>query len=529
MQSGKKGVVSKGVHNLKFVVDGRSASPAGSNLWTINDHGFALLTGMETRVPRETFRAVPGGDPSSSPGSMQTYYEEIVAAARSVAPAAEHVKVVYHVVRTAGGAEAAFSVQPKKPDSQAHCVVSGMLRNFNFIDFFPEHYKSRAAPQLHAQGPSGVEQFLRESVDAQAMPLSKNQFALMPDASPELKEEVLTLLRDDADYNFVAAARRALPLLTSADPTPSYDVEPKVPGSQAHAAVAKMLSAYNHIVHFPKDYRERSQRQLQDEGSAGVEAFLRELVEGHSMSLDENPHALLPGAGSELQEEVLALLRDDPDYDFVAKSKKAMSWLGGAAGSGAPKKPELQPVALGIHTDVSAQGCLNQFKGAFNSKHPLGSVAPGKKRRILFLKFWRSIDTEQPVQNHHLAMLDKSSFDDSEISELEIIFNGFPIKQYRLDGSSRDKHHWVYFPSMKHDEIICFQQGDMTMHAGVCSESGGKSTPSVTFPRSRQDHATFHTSFVDPTAPTGAPPRESVEAAAFVFFPEEPDVPQSAL
>merc|ERR1719210_1294848 len=85
-----------------------------------------------------------------------------------------------------------------------------------------------------------------------------------------------------------------------------------------------------------------------------------------------------------------------------------------------------------------------------------------------------------------------------------------------------EKLNWVYFPRMQRDEVLCFQQGDLTMS---CSGDDGSQASRITFPDLRQDHATFHGAFEDPTAPSGVPPRQSIEAGAFVFLPEEPAAP----
>merc|ERR1712113_158160 len=98
---------------------------------------------------------------------------------------------------------------------------------------------------------------------------------------------------------------------------------------------------------------------------------------------------------------------------------------------------------------------------------------------------------------------------------------GFSIMQNRLSsGTDPNKLKWVYFPRMQRDEIICFQQGDLTMH----SQLEGAASSRIEFPDSARDHATFHGAFEDPTALADAPPRQSIEAGAFVFLPEEPEM-----
>ena len=59
-------------------------------------------------------------------------------------------------------------------------------------------------------------------------------------------------------------------------------------------------------------------------------------------------------------------------------------------------------------------------------------------------------------------------------------------------------HRWYWFPRMRRDEALVFKVFD--------SEKDGRA------------RFTPHTSFDDPGTPPGAPPRQSIEARALVFF-----------
>ena len=59
-------------------------------------------------------------------------------------------------------------------------------------------------------------------------------------------------------------------------------------------------------------------------------------------------------------------------------------------------------------------------------------------------------------------------------------------------------HRWYFFPGMTVDEILMFKTCD------TAGDGRAGFTP--------------HTSFADATAPTDAPPRESIETRCFVFF-----------
>jgi len=292
-------------------------------------------------------------------------------------------------------------------------------------------------------------------------------------------------------------------------------MSPKDSESRAHQLVCQMLAVLQYIELYPTVYKRTIGNQLHHEGAAGEQAYLTELVAANSMSREQNQYAMMPGASPELQAEVLALLRDDKDYDFVSKARRIVPKPEADGEADGGKIAFQPPVVGGAHTDADAEAYLKQFRQAIPEDHELGMPAPGKKRRVVFLKFWRNV-ADTPILNHHLAVLDKTSLEDADICAGEFNFKGMIITQHRMKANvDVDKLRWVYFPRMHRDEILCFQQGDLTMH-------NAEGQLSVTFPPLRQDHATFHGAFVDPTAPSNAPPRQSLETAAFVFLPEEP-------
>jgi hypothetical protein len=59
-------------------------------------------------------------------------------------------------------------------------------------------------------------------------------------------------------------------------------------------------------------------------------------------------------------------------------------------------------------------------------------------------------------------------------------------------------HLWFYFPEMQRDEAIVFKVYDSQTHGRA------RFTP--------------HTSFIDPSTPSDAPPRQSIEVRTFAFF-----------
>mmetsp|Transcript_47709 Transcript_47709/g.102227 ORF Transcript_47709/g.102227 Transcript_47709/m.102227 type:complete len:444 (+) Transcript_47709:88-1419(+) len=418
------------VPGMRIILDGRCAvaHPGQKGSWTLDEHGFTFLSDSKTSVPMTTFltpaparsilfrfsgtSAVPA-DPATVAASWTcTYYKEIAELCKSLLPEAEAVHLNYHVLRHADmkfkpgelkeiadsaalekESEARFRVPPLDPASPAHRSVSQILATLQYVSVFPADYLHKAGTQLHLEGEGGVEAYLAQLVQL-----------TMPEASPGLQAEVLSLMRDDTKYySFVSVARQYIP-------------------------------------------KPNAQR------------------------------------------------RDKVHFE--------------------------PPAVGGAHTDVSAESYLSQFRDVFPEGHAFGTPAPGRQRRVVFLKFWRNI-ADSPIVNHHLAILDKSSLADSDIHEVDFSFKGIRIKQNRLNANiDLDKLQWVYFPRMQRDEVICFQQGDVTLHGPGLNGT----PPKATFPKFRQDHATFHGAFLDPMPPSNAAPRQSIEAAAYVFLPEEPEI-----
>jgi len=116
------------------------------------------------------------------------------------------------------------------------------------------------------------------------------------------------------------------------------------------------------------------------------------------------------------------------------------------------------------------------------------------QKRFAIIQVWRAIN--QPIVSNPLAITDSASvpFDDMMIAERR-----YPTRvgqTYRLRHGAG--HRWFYFPRMSRDEALVFKVFD-----------------SATDGRAR---FTAHTSFEDPTTPPGAPPRQSIEARALVFY-----------
>ena len=111
---------------------------------------------------------------------------------------------------------------------------------------------------------------------------------------------------------------------------------------------------------------------------------------------------------------------------------------------------------------------------------------------------WRAID--QPIRSNPLAVVDARTVSPADLIKAERRYPHRVGETYQLAYSPA--HRWFYFPTMRRDEALVFKVYD--------SETDGRA------------RFTPHCSFVDPTTPAGAPPRQSIEVRTFAFFETEP-------
>src|SRR6266850_1218223 len=116
------------------------------------------------------------------------------------------------------------------------------------------------------------------------------------------------------------------------------------------------------------------------------------------------------------------------------------------------------------------------------------------ERRFAIIQVWRAIN--QPIQSNPLALADASSVPAGDLMIAERRYPNRVGQTYRLKYNPA--HRWFYFPEMRRDEALVFKVYDSAQ------DGRARFTP--------------HTSFDDPSSPPGAPPRQSIEARALVFF-----------
>ncbi len=119
------------------------------------------------------------------------------------------------------------------------------------------------------------------------------------------------------------------------------------------------------------------------------------------------------------------------------------------------------------------------------------------KHRFAVINVWRPI--RGPVQDTPLAVCDADSMTQDDFNETDLKYEDRTGEVYSV--SHNPNHRWFYFPNMEREEAMLLKCYD-----------------SATDGRAR---FTAHSAFADPTSPSDAPARESIETRTLAFFPPE--------
>jgi hypothetical protein len=139
-----------------------------------------------------------------------------------------------------------------------------------------------------------------------------------------------------------------------------------------------------------------------------------------------------------------------------------------------------------IHDDYTAKSTPERIR-----LYLPGDAEGLLRRRHAIVNIWRAIN--HPAEATPLAVCDASSVAPPDLLSTE---EGVKHEVYLLRYSSA--HRWFYFPRMTPNEALllkCFDSSEDVI--GRC---------------------TAHSAFDNPLTPPGSPPRESIEARAFVFY-----------
>jgi hypothetical protein len=116
------------------------------------------------------------------------------------------------------------------------------------------------------------------------------------------------------------------------------------------------------------------------------------------------------------------------------------------------------------------------------------------RHRFAEINVWRPI--KGPLLDSPLALCDAQTIAPEDFVATDLKYPNRTGETYSVLFNPR--HRWYYFPKLERDEAVLIKCYD--------SERDGRA------------RFTAHTAFDDPTTPPDAPPRESIEARALVFF-----------
>ncbi len=146
--------------------------------------------------------------------------------------------------------------------------------------------------------------------------------------------------------------------------------------------------------------------------------------------------------------------------------------------------------AARVHNDYTETSAPQRVRDLL----PLAEAEARLRRRYAEVNVWRPI--KGPVQSTPLALCDAGTVDPADLVPSELRYPDRTGEIYAVTYSPR--HRWFYFPAMRADEVVLIKCFD--------SARDGRARISV------------HTAFDDPSTPADAPPRESIEVRAFLFF-----------
>lgn len=153
---------------------------------------------------------------------------------------------------------------------------------------------------------------------------------------------------------------------------------------------------------------------------------------------------------------------------------------------------DLQPPVERIHNDFTA------ISGYGRARLELGrlgiSATTLLRQRFAIVNLWRPIS--EPVVRSPLALCHAQTLAPTDLVTRHLIYRDRIGKTYAI--TYNPAHQWFYFPKMEQHEALAFKCFDSAID-GVA-------------------RFTAHTAFTDPTASLTAPPRESIEVRALVFY-----------
>lgn len=131
------------------------------------------------------------------------------------------------------------------------------------------------------------------------------------------------------------------------------------------------------------------------------------------------------------------------------------------------------------------------------------------RRRFGMINVWRNINRQSPVLQRPLACMDAQFTAVDKLRTFSIHYADRVGENY-FAVNHPDDQRWFYFPEMTHQEAILLKQWD----------SFGNLAKDAQPPTDFLSTFAVHSAFVDPSSPSDAPPRESIEVRCVIMYPE---------
>jgi hypothetical protein len=146
-----------------------------------------------------------------------------------------------------------------------------------------------------------------------------------------------------------------------------------------------------------------------------------------------------------------------------------------------------------VHNDYTAKSGPRRILD-----HLLPAEAEERLRhRFAEINVWRPI--RGPIESNPLAVCDAQSIAPNDFVPTDFVYRDKVGEVYRF--TYNPDHRWFYFPRLERNEVILLKCYD--------SKEDGRARFSA------------HSAFDDPTTPPDAPPRESIEVRALVFWADQ--------
>ncbi|MCP6762114.1 MAG: methyltransferase [Fischerella sp. CENA71] len=147
-----------------------------------------------------------------------------------------------------------------------------------------------------------------------------------------------------------------------------------------------------------------------------------------------------------------------------------------------------------VHNDFTAKSGYTRARLELAARG-IDDIDTLLQQRFAIINVWRAI--AQPIQESPLTVCNAISIASTDLVASDLVYRDRVGETYAI--TYNPGHRWFYFPQMHRDEALFIKCFD--------SAEDGRARFAA------------HTAFEDPTSPSDAPPRESIELRTFVFYP----------